>query len=68
MDQRINLTVMTLGFVIAFACAVMYFMKLSIFSSATIQWFFVAGLVSFCIGTISGILKAVWSQPESAFE
>lgn len=66
-NKQIQLSgsIAAVGFVLAVAFAVLFFMRLPIFSEATISWFFVFGLTTLSIGSIALILRAIWSRDAS---
>jgi hypothetical protein len=62
-ELKIYETLIAVGFVSATLCAVLYFMRLPIFSATAVSWFFVVGLFSLAVGSLAAILRSIWSQP-----
>lgn len=48
--------------IFAICCAVLYFMNLSIFDRATLQWTFVYGLAAAALGLATLVVRSVWDQ------
>lgn len=62
MDERVPITIASIGAIIALFCAVLYFMNLSIFNKQTIEWFFTYGLGSAAISIAALALKTIWQK------
>jgi hypothetical protein len=55
-----------LGFVAAATCAVLYFMQLSIFAKAALEWLFVYSLAALALAVLALVLRQIWQQPGGA--
>jgi hypothetical protein len=62
-ELKIYETLIAVGFVSAVLCAVLYFMRLPIFSATAISWIFVVGLFSLAVGALAVAIRSIWSQP-----
>lgn len=60
--ERTLLTVATVGILTAVVSAIIYFMRLPIFTVNGLSWFFVFALVSGATGLGAFIIKAVWEN------